>query len=155
MGRIIRDWDELGKALDAEREKGRRVVFTNGCFDIIHAGHVRYMDEARKLGDVLVVGLNSDSSVARIKPGRPIVPEGQRAEVLAALQMVDFVTVFDEPTPYELIKRLRPDVLVKGGDWKPEDIVGSDLVPVTKSLPYFEGLSTTEIIEKIKKLKDG
>lgn len=155
MGRIIRDWDQLKKALDEEREKGRKVVFTNGCFDIVHAGHVRYMREAKKLGDVLVVGLNSDSSASGIKPGRPVTPEDQRAEVLSALEMVDYVTVFDEPTPYELIKRLKPDVLVKGGDWMPADIVGSDLVPETKSLPYFEGFSTSEIIEKIRKSKDG
>jgi D-beta-D-heptose 7-phosphate kinase/D-beta-D-heptose 1-phosphate adenosyltransferase len=154
MGKIINDWNELKKALDAERAQGRKVVFTNGCFDIVHAGHVRYLREAKKLGDVLVIGLNSDASVSHIKPGRPIVPEAQRAEVLTALDMVDFITLFDEDTPYELIKYLRPDVLVKGGDWKPEDIVGSDLVPVTKSLPYFEGMSTTEIIEKIRGLKD-
>lgn len=155
MGRIMREWDGLKRALDGEREKGRKVVFTNGCFDIIHAGHVRYMREAKKLGDVLVVGLNSDRSVSEIKPGRPVVPEAQRAEVLAALDMVDYVTIFDEPTPYELIRKLMPDVLVKGGDWKPEDIVGSDLVPDTRSLPYFEGISTSEVIEKIKRLKDG
>ncbi len=154
MGKIINDWNELKKALDAERAQGRKVVFTNGCFDIVHAGHVRYLREAKKLGDVLVIGLNSDASVSRIKPGRPVVPEAQRAEVLTALDMVDFITLFDEDTPYELIKSLRPDVLVKGGDWKPEDIVGSDIVPVTRSLPYFEGMSTTEIIEKIRGLKD-
>ena len=154
MGKIINDWNELKEALDAERAKGRKVVFTNGCFDIVHAGHVRYLREAKKLGDVLVIGLNSDASVSRIKPGRPVVPEAQRAEVLTALDMIDFVTLFNEDTPYELIKHLRPDVLVKGGDWKPEDIVGSDIVPVTSSLPYFEGMSTTEIIEKIRSLKD-
>ncbi len=155
MGRIMREWDGLKRALDGEREKGRKVVFTNGCFDIIHAGHVRYMREAKKLGDVLVVGLNSDRSVSELKPGRPVMPEAQRAEVLAALDMVDYVTIFDEPTPYELVRILMPDVLVKGGDWKPEDIVGSDLVPDTRSLPYFEGISTSQIIEKIKRLEDG
>ena len=154
MDKIINDWNELKKTLDAERAQGRKVVFTNGCFDIVHAGHVRYLREAKKLGDILVIGLNSDASVSRIKPGRPVVPETQRAEVLTALDMVDFITLFNEDTPYELIKGLRPDVLVKGGDWKPEDIVGSDIVPVTKSLPYFEGMSTTEIIEKIRGLKD-
>jgi rfaE bifunctional protein nucleotidyltransferase chain/domain len=155
MGKIIKDWDELKKALDAEKAKGRKVVFTNGCFDIIHAGHVRYMREARKLGDVLVVGLNSDASVSKIKPGRPVVDEGQRAEVISALDMVDYVTLFNEDTPYELIKHLMPDVLVKGGDWKPSDIVGSDLVADTRSLPYIEGVSTSEIIDRIKKLGDG
>lgn len=155
MGRIVKDWDQLDKALDGERRKGRKVVFTNGCFDLLHAGHVRYLREAKKLGDVLAVGLNSDRSVSEIKPARPITPEEQRAEVLSALEMVDYVTLFDETTPYELIRRIRPDVLVKGGDWKPEDIVGSDIVAETRSLPYFEGLSTTEIIEKIRNLKEG
>lgn len=154
MGRIVNDWGELKKTLDAEKARGRKVVFTNGCFDIVHAGHVRYMREAKGLGDVLVVGLNSDASVSGIKPGRPVVPEAQRAEVLAAFDMVDYVVIFGEPTPHELIKLLRPDVLVKGGDWKPGDIVGSDLVPDTRSLPYIKGISTTEIIEKVKRLKD-
>jgi D-beta-D-heptose 7-phosphate kinase/D-beta-D-heptose 1-phosphate adenosyltransferase len=152
MGRIILDWDELKAALDVERKSDRKVVFTNGCFDVIHVGHIRYLKEARALGGVLVVALNSDRSAAVIKPGRPVVPEGQRAEVVAALEMVDYVTLFDEDTPYEIIRRLGPDVLVKGGDWSKEDIVGSDLVPKTHSLPYVEGISTTAILEKIKGL---
>jgi len=155
MGKIIDTWNELKKALDAEKARGRRVVFTNGCFDIIHAGHVSYLKEAKGLGDVLVIGLNSDSSVSKIKPGRPVVPERQRAAVLAALEMVDYVTLFNEDTPYELIKALGPDVLVKGGDWKPEDIVGSDIVPETRSLPYVKGISTSDIIARIIKLSKG
>ncbi len=131
--------------------QGRKIVFTNGCFDIIHKGHVRYLRQARKLGDVLVVGLNSDRSVALIKPGRPINREKDRAEVLAALCMVDYVTIFDEKTPYKLIRSLKPDVLVKGGDWKKEEIVGSDIAKETYSLPYVKGVSTTGIIEKIVK----
>ena len=154
MGRSILAWDELKAALDVERESGRKVVFTNGCFDVIHVGHIRYLKQARELGNALVVALNSDRSAAVIKPGRPIVPEGQRAEVLASLEVVDYVTLFDEDTPYDIIKRLSPDVLVKGGDWKKEDIVGSDLVPETHSLPYIEGISTTAIFEKIKGLKE-
>jgi rfaE bifunctional protein nucleotidyltransferase chain/domain len=150
MGDIVLDWKELKAALDEKKALGSKVVFTNGCFDIVHAGHVRYLREAGKLGDILVVGLNSDRSVSSIKPGRPLVPEAQRAEVLSALEMVDYVTVFDEDTPYSLILSLRPDVLVKGGDWKVEDIVGSDIVPETYSLPFVEGISTTAIIEKIK-----
>jgi rfaE bifunctional protein nucleotidyltransferase chain/domain len=142
--------------LKEERERlmalGKRLVFTNGCFDILHVGHVRYLRSAKGLGDVLLVALNSDQSVARIKPGRPVIPEGQRTEMVASLEMVDYVTLFDEDTPYELIKSLRPDVLVKGGDWKREEIVGSDIVPETHSLPYIKGVSTSEIIEKIKKL---
>lgn len=151
MGLIL-GWNELKEAVDAAKAAGKRVVFTNGCFDIIHIGHVRYLREARSLGDVLVVALNTDRSVSRIKPGRPVTPEGQRAEVVASLHMVDFVTMFGEDTPYELIKLLKPDVLVKGGDWNREEIVGSDIVPDTRSLPYIRGISTTEIIEKIKKL---
>lgn len=131
--------------------QGKKIVFTNGCFDIIHKGHVRYLRRARKLGDVLIVGLNSDKSVALIKPGRPINSQKERAEVLAALCMVDYVTVFDERTPYTLIRSLRPDVLVKGGDWKKEEIVGSDIAKETYSLPYVKGASTTRIIEKILK----
>lgn len=131
------------------RSGNRKIVFTNGCFDIIHAGHVRYLRRAAGLGDMLVVGLNSDSSVSRLKPGRPINGEQQRAEVLAAMEPVDFVTIFTEDTPYELIRALKPDTLVKGGDWKSEDIVGSDLVPDTRSLPFEKGFSTTSIIDRI------
>jgi len=149
MGRIL-GREELKKEMEAEKKKGKKIVFTNGCFDIIHAGHVRYLMEAKSLGDVLVVGLNTDKSVSKIKPGRPINPEAERAEVLSALFMVDYVVPFDEDTPYELLKLLKPDVLVKGGDWKKEEIVGHDLVPDTRSLPYIEGVSTTEMIRRIK-----
>jgi rfaE bifunctional protein nucleotidyltransferase chain/domain len=148
MGKII-SWDDLKSEMDSLKLKGKKIVFTNGCFDIIHIGHVRYLREAKKLGDVLVIGLNSDESVRNLKPGRPVNLEAHRAEVLASLEMVDFVTIFGQDTPYELIKHIAPDVLVKGGDWKKEDIVGSDLVPETYSLPYIEGASTTEIIRKI------
>jgi D-beta-D-heptose 7-phosphate kinase/D-beta-D-heptose 1-phosphate adenosyltransferase len=148
----ILDWKELKTKIDEAKAAGRKVVFTNGCFDIIHAGHVRYLRDARALGDVLVIGLNSDKSVSRIKPGRPVNQEEHRAEILSSLEMVDYVTLFDEETPYELIKLLKPDVLVKGGDWKKEDIVGSDIAKETRSLPYIKGISTTGIIEKIKKL---
>ncbi len=140
---------DLVKILDERRQGGERVVFTNGCFDILHAGHVQYLEEARRLGDCLVVGLNSDRSVGLIKPGRPIVPEDERALVLASLEPVDYVVLFDEETPYELIRALRPDVLVKGGDWKVEDIVGADLVGDVRVIPYREGSSTTGIIERI------
>jgi D-beta-D-heptose 7-phosphate kinase/D-beta-D-heptose 1-phosphate adenosyltransferase len=147
---IVLTWNELREAVDAARAEGRRVVFTNGCFDILHVGHVRYLKAAKALGDVLVVGLNTDRSVSTLKKGRPVVPQGQRAEVIAALETVDYVTLFDEDTPYELIRLVRPDVLVKGGDWKKEEIVGSDIVPETHSLPFVPGISTTKIIEKIR-----
>lgn len=141
---------ELKDIIEQAKSSGKRIVFTNGCFDIIHKGHVRYLREAKKLGDLLVVGLNSDQSVKRIKPARPINNEDDRAEVLSSLEMVDYVVIFDQDTPYELIKFLRPHILVKGGDWKIEDIIGSDLVERTISLPYVEGISTTEIIRRIK-----
>jgi len=142
----------LQKIVSSAQSQGKKIVFTNGCFDIIHAGHIKYLRQAKALGDMLVIGLNSDTSVSRIKPKRPINPQEQRADVLSSLEMVDYVTLFDEDTPYELIKVLKPDILVKGGDWKKEDIVGSDIAGKTFSLPYIEGVSTSEIIEKIKKL---
>ena len=151
MGKIL-TWDELKETADRLKAGGKRIVFTNGCFDIIHIGHMRYLKEAKALGDVLVVGLNSDKSVTMLKPDRPIIPQNQRAEILSSLEMVDYVTLFDEGTPYELIKLLQPDILVKGGDWKKEDIVGHDIVKETVSLPYIKGISTTEIIERIKRL---
>ena len=135
------------------KNEGKRVVFTNGCFDIIHAGHVRYLTEAKKLGDILVIGLNSDSSVSTIKPGRPIIPEQQRAEVLSALSMVDYITLFNEDTPYGLIKEIKPDILVKGADWDIKNIVGSDIVKEVHTIPFVEGISTTEIIKKIQSKK--
>ena len=146
MGNILK-WNELKKAVDEARAKGKKIVFTNGCFDILHVGHIRYLKEARALGDVLVIGLNSDKSVSVIKPGRPVNPQERRAEILAALEMVDYITVFDEDTPYELIKLLKPDILVKGGDWKKEDIVGSDIARESRSLPYVKRVSPTGIIE--------
>lgn len=138
------------------RREGRRVVFTNGCFDLLHPGHVRYLTEARALGDALVVALNSDRSVRALKgEGRPILNEQERAEVMAALEVVDYVTVFDEETPRELIAELLPDVLVKGGDWSVDKIVGRDEVEAAGgkvlSLPFVEGSSTTDIIERILK----
>jgi rfaE bifunctional protein nucleotidyltransferase chain/domain len=150
MDKIV-TWNELKQITDGAKAEGNKIVFTNGCFDLIHIGHIRYLREAKSFGDVLIIGLNSDASVSRIKPGRPIVPQDQRAEVLAAIEMVDYVTLFDQDTPYELIKLVQPDVLVKGGDWKKEDIIGSDIAKETFSLPYIEGISTSEIIELIKK----
>lgn len=152
MGAILSRKD-LKKELEGLKEQGKRIVFTNGCFDILHVGHVRYLREAKALGNVLVVGINSDDSVGMLKPGRPVNPQDQRAEVLASLVMVDYVTVFDEETPYDLINLLKPDVLVKGGDWKKEDIVGADLVPEVHSLPFTSGMSTTNIINKIRTLQ--
>ena len=136
------------------KDNGRRVVFTNGCFDLLHAGHVRLLEQARALGDALVVGLNSDRSVRELKgDARPLVPEVGRAEVLAALAAVDAVTIFDEPTPRELIAALVPDVLVKGGDWGPDQIVGREEVEAAGGrvvvVPYLEGYSTSALIARI------
>jgi rfaE bifunctional protein nucleotidyltransferase chain/domain len=150
MGKIV-SRDELKQTVERLRSGGKKIVFTNGCFDIIHIGHIRYLRNAKKLGDILIIGLNSDSSVSKIKPDRPVNLEAQRAEVLASLEMVDYVALFQEETPYELIRLLQPDVLVKGGDWKKKDIIGSDIAKETYSLPYIVGISTTAIIEKIKK----
>jgi len=131
------------------------VVFTNGCFDILHYGHIHYLAQARDLGDRLVIGLNSDDSVRRLKgPGRPINDQATRQYLLAALAMVDAVVIFDQDTPLELIRLIVPDVLVKGGDWSPDAIVGSDIVlgngGTVKSLPFVEGYSTSRIEKKIK-----
>lgn len=151
MGKIL-SWEELKEAVERLKADGKKIVFTNGCFDIIHIGHIRYLKEAKTLGDMLVVGLNSDRSVSMIKPDRPIIPQNHRAEVLSSLEMVDYVVLFDEETPYELIKLLKPDILVKGGDWKKEDIIGSDIVKKTRSLPYIKDISTSKIIERLKRL---
>lgn len=148
---------ELLPILESVRREGKKIVFTNGCFDILHRGHVEYLARARALGDILVVGLNSDSSVKRIKgKGRPVFPERDRAAVLAGLASVDFVVTFDEDTPLRLIEELRPHVLAKGGDWPEEDIVGASEVKSwggrVVSVAYLEGYSTSRIIEAIKDL---
>jgi D-beta-D-heptose 7-phosphate kinase/D-beta-D-heptose 1-phosphate adenosyltransferase len=148
---------ELTRRVEALKRDGRRVVFTNGCFDILHPGHVRMLEKARSLGDALIVGINSDASVQEIKgPQRPLIPEAERAELLAALQAVDFVTVFDEPTPRELIAAILPAVLVKGSDWGPDEIVGREEVEAAGgeviSIPLEVGYSTTKLIERIRRL---
>ncbi|MGZ8381006.1 MAG: D-glycero-beta-D-manno-heptose 1-phosphate adenylyltransferase [Nitrospira sp.] len=148
--------DQLLSVLSDERAKGKRIVFTNGCFDLMHIGHTRYLQAAKALGDVLVVGVNSDVSVRTLDkaPDRPIVPEAQRAEVLAALGCVDFVVTFDESDPLQLITTVQPDVLVKGGDWAIDRIVGRELVEarggVVKTIPLVPGLSTTGLLQRIR-----
>lgn len=137
------------------KRAGRCVVFTNGCFDLLHPGHIRSLEEARALGDVLIVGLNADASVHELKgTGRPVIPEKERAEILAALECVDAVVIFGEPTPRETIARLLPDVLVKGGDWGSDKIVGREEVEGAGgrvvSVPVVSGYSTTEILKKIR-----
>ena len=156
MSKVL-DLDGLIRERALLRDSGKVLVFTNGCFDLLHPGHVRYLREARALGDALVVALNSDQSVRILKgEGRPILNLKERVEVIGALESVDYVTVFDEETPYSLIVQLLPDVLVKGGDWQLNEIVGREQVEAAGgkvlSLPFIEGSSTSDIIERIKRL---
>ena len=156
--RIIES-ENIKKELSGLKKKSKKIVFTNGCFDIIHAGHISYLNEAKALGDILIVGLNSDESVRRLKGAdRPVVNERDRAYVLANLKPVDYVVMFDEDTPYELIKKIKPDVLVKGADYKGKSIAGSDIVKSsggeTVLINFIEGKSTSEIIKKIKSKSD-
>ena len=142
LSNLLRQW----------RAEGKKIVFTNGCFDILHAGHVSVLEFSRSKGDALVVGLNSDASVKRLKgPSRPVNTQADRALVLAALQAVDAVCVFEEDTPYELIKLVQPDVLVKGGDYKPSEIVGREFAKKVVRFALLKGRSTTNIIKKVQK----
>ena len=146
--------DEIGNRVRSWREESRKLVFTNGCFDILHSGHVRYLQTAAGFGDILVLGLNSDSSVRKLKgPRRPIMNQADRAYLLSAIEAVDCIVIFDEKTPARLIHSVIPDVLVKGGDYLPEDVVGYDTVSenggYVKIVPYVEGKSTSGIIDSI------
>jgi rfaE bifunctional protein nucleotidyltransferase chain/domain len=151
----IKDLSSMKKEIDRLREQGKKIVFTNGCFDILHPGHTRYLRAARELGDYLVVAVNSDRSVREIKgKGRPVITEEDRAEVLAALGFVDGIVIFDEDNPLKVIRRLVPDVLVKGGDWPEDKIIGADVVKgaggEVKRIAFVSGYSTTGIIRKIR-----
>ena len=153
-GKIV-SIDELRRERARLREEGKRLVFTNGCFDILHVGHVRYLRRARELGDALLVAINSDRSVRELKgAGRPVMNEDERAELIAALATVDYVTIFDDISPRALIAEVLPDVLVKGGDYKPDEIHGREEVEAAGgrvlSLPFIEGASTSSVIERIK-----
>ena len=153
---MVTSLDQLVEILEAIRGK-KKIVFTNGCFDIIHAGHCHYLARSRSLGDLLVVGLNSDSSVRRIKgPKRPVIPQEQRALVLDSLRPVDYVVIFEEDTPQRLIEAIRPDILVKGGDWELDKIVGREFVESyggkVVTIPFEHDLSTSKIIERILSL---
>ncbi len=147
---------ELAPTLRSRQQAGERVVFTNGCFDILHVGHIRYLQAARDLGDLLIVAVNSDGSVQSLSKGptRPFIPQGQRMEVLAALACVDYVVLFSETTPLEVIEMLQPDVLVKGGDWSVDHIVGRELVESrggrVRSIPLIPDISTSIIIQRIQ-----
>ncbi len=142
------------------KRRGKKIVFTNGCFDILHAGHVEYLSKARKMGDILVIGLNSDGSVKKLKgDSRPVNNEVDRAKVLSALYFVDYVTIFSEETPERLIKKIKPDYLVKGGDWTEEKIAGANFVKSyggkVKIVPFVAGYSTSSVIDKIAKKPQG
>jgi D-beta-D-heptose 7-phosphate kinase/D-beta-D-heptose 1-phosphate adenosyltransferase len=148
--------EQLVPLLRAARTQGKRIVFTNGCFDLMHVGHTRYLQAAKDLGDLLVVGVNSDASVRSLNksPDRPVVTEAQRAEVLAALGCVDYVAIFSEPDPLNLITAVQPDVLVKGGDWDMDRIIGRGIVEqrggVVRTIPLVPGMSTTSLIQRIR-----
>jgi D-beta-D-heptose 7-phosphate kinase/D-beta-D-heptose 1-phosphate adenosyltransferase len=151
----LKSLDELRSIVAEAKAKDRIVVFTNGCFDLLHRGHVHLLREAKALGDLLIVALNSDASVKTIKgSARPILPQTDRVELIAAMEMVDYVVLFEEPDPYNIIAALRPTVLVKGADWPSEEIIGADIVREAGGkivvLPYLKGFSTTAIIEKIR-----
>lgn len=148
----MKDYIEVVERL---KKEGKKIVFTNGCFDIVHAGHVDYLEKAKSLGDFLIVGLNSDSSVRKLKgKDRPINPQEYRKRVLEGLKAVDMVIIFEEDTPYRLIKEIKPDILVKGGDWKVENIVGADFVMSyggkVYTIDFVYDISTTKIIQKVK-----
>jgi D-beta-D-heptose 7-phosphate kinase / D-beta-D-heptose 1-phosphate adenosyltransferase len=146
--------ERLAMVLQAHRQRHERIVFTNGCFDLLHVGHIHYLQHARALGERLIVGLNDDASVRRLKgEGRPVIPQDERARILAALTCVDYVTIFSESTPLALIQLLRPDILVKGGDYTPETVVGRDEVEAYGGMvhiaPYVPGVSTTALVDTI------
>lgn len=155
MQHKVHTLDSLLQRITAHQQAGEAIVFTNGCFDLLHIGHTRYLNEAKQLGERLVVGINSDKSVRQLAKGanRPILPGPQRAEVIAALGCVDYVILFDEPDPLNLIKAIQPNILVKGGDWTPERIVGKDFVEerggFVRTIPLVPDISTTTIIQRI------
>ncbi|MGC1934820.1 MAG: D-glycero-beta-D-manno-heptose 1-phosphate adenylyltransferase [Candidatus Acidiferrales bacterium] len=156
LGRVVTQ-DELMRHVAEEKRNGRRIVFTNGCYDLLHPGHIRLLESARELGDILILALNSDRSVRENKgANRPIISEAERAEVAAALAAVDYVVLFDEATPREIIARVVPDVLVKGSDWGPDEVVGREEVEAAGgrvvSIPLEPGYSTSAIIERILKI---
>jgi rfaE bifunctional protein nucleotidyltransferase chain/domain len=152
----LKSLDELAAIAAQARRDGKSVVFTNGCFDILHRGHVHILRQAKSLGDLLIVALNSDRSVKAIKgPRRPVLSEIDRVELIGAMEMVDYLVLFDEPDPYNLIAAIKPNVLAKGGDWSAEKVIGADVVEQAGGrvalIPYLKGFSSSEIIERILK----
>lgn len=156
MAKFFENFEELEAFVNQEREKGKKIVFTNGCFDIVHAGHVDYLEKAKSFGDVLIVGINSDSSIRRIKgEKRPIVSQKYRVRVLLGLRAVDGVVVFDDDTPLEVIKLIRPDVLVKGADWPLEKIVGREYAKKVERIKFIYDISTSKIVNRIVEIYCG
>lgn len=159
-GKKLVNIEEASKIAKDLKEKGERIVFTNGCFDILHVGHIQLLEKAKSFGDVLIVGLNSDNSVKRIKgEERPINPEEDRARILGALEIVDYIIIFNENSPLETIKKIRPDILVKGGDWTLDKVIGRDIVESyggkVEVIDLLENRSTTQILTKILSLKNN
>jgi len=151
--KILRDLRDLKEEVKALREKGLKIVFTNGCFDILHAGHADYLERAKSLGDFLIVGMNSDASIKKIKgEKRPVIGEEMRARLLSSLRAVDLVFIFDEETPLKVIETVEPDILVKGADWPLEEIVGREFARKVERIPFKFDISTTKIIERILSL---
>jgi D-beta-D-heptose 7-phosphate kinase/D-beta-D-heptose 1-phosphate adenosyltransferase len=151
----LKSLEELKSIASQAKARGQKIVFTNGCFDILHRGHLHLLREAKALGDLLIVAINSDRSVQQIKgSARPVISQAGRAELIAALEMVDYVILFDEVDPYRLIEELRPDILAKGGDWSTDQVIGGDIVEGgggrVAVIPYLKGFSTTEIIERVR-----
>ena len=151
----LKSVEELKSIASQAKARGQKTVFTNGCFDILHRGHLHVLREAKALGDLLIVAVNSDGSVKRLKgPSRPVISEVGRSELIAALEMVDYVTLFDETDPRRLIEEIQPDILAKGGDWRRDQVVGADIVERSGGkvavIPYLKGFSTTEIIERVR-----
>lgn len=151
----MKSLEELKSIASQARARGQKIVFTNGCFDILHRGHLHVLREAKALGDLLIVAVNSDGSVKRLKgPSRPVINEAGRSELIAALEMVDYVTLFEEKDPRRLIEEIQPDILAKGGDWRRDQVVGADIVERNGGkvavIPYLKGFSTTEIIERVR-----
>lgn len=151
----LKSLEDLKSIALQAKARGQKIVFTNGCFDILHQGHLHVLREAKALGDLLIVAVNSDGSVKRLKgPSRPVINEAGRSELIAALEMVDYVTLFEETDPRRLIEEIQPDILAKGGDWRRDQVVGADIVERSGGkvavIPYLKGFSTTEIIERVR-----
>lgn len=155
----VKNFTQIAEIVNELKRKGKKIVFTNGCFDILHSGHIKLLKKAKELGDVLILGINKDKSIKKLKgKGRPIMNEKQRIEIISAIEFVDYVVPFGQPTPEKLIKRIKPDIIVKGGDYKKNEVIGKDIVEKYGGkvyiFPLVKNISTTKIIKKIKKMKE-